>query len=65
MFFLVYMLVNYKNIHYRHCYISKISDQNGVCGLYIMLEIYHSGRKPLMCELKADKLTSNHGGSWK
>ena len=26
--------------------ISRVSDQNGVSLLYIMLEIYHSGREP-------------------
>ena len=31
----------------RHTYISRVSDQNGVSLLYIMLEIHHSGREPL------------------
>ena len=29
--------------------ISRVSDQNGVSLLYIMLEIHHSGRKPSIC----------------
>ena len=33
------------------CYvdISRVSDQNGVSLLYIMLEIHHSGREPSIC----------------
>ena len=31
------------------CQISRVSDQNGVCLLYIMLEIHHSGREPSIC----------------
>ena len=29
--------------------ISRVSDQNGVSLLYIMLEIHHSGQEPLIC----------------
>ena len=29
--------------------ISRVSGQNGVSLLYIMLEIHHSGREPLIC----------------
>ena len=29
--------------------ISRVPDQNGVSLLYIMLEIHHSGREPLIC----------------
>ena len=29
--------------------ISRVSDQNGVSLLYIMLEIHHSGREPSIC----------------
>ena len=32
---------------YIHC-ILRVSDQNGVSPLYIMLEIHHSGREPLI-----------------
>ena len=28
----------------------KVSDQNGISLLYIMLEIHHSGREPLLLE---------------
>ena len=28
---------------------SRVSDQNGVSPLYIMLEIHHSGREPSIC----------------
>ena len=31
--------------------ISRVSDQNGVCRLYIIVEIYHSGRKPSIFNL--------------
>ena len=34
---------------YVMCHISRVPDQNGVSLLYIMLEIHHSGRKPLIC----------------
>ena len=30
-------------------HISRVSDQNGVSLLYIMLEVHHSGREPLIC----------------
>ena len=38
-----------------HCidlelYILRVSDQNGVSLLYIMHEIHHSGREPLICK---------------
>ena len=38
----------------RHGYamfdnISRVSDQNGVSLLYIVLEIHHSGREPWIC----------------
>ena len=29
--------------------ISRVSDQNGVSLLYIMLEVHHSGREPSIC----------------
>ena len=32
-----------------HTCISRVSDQNGVSLLYIMLEIHHSGWEPLIC----------------
>ena len=31
-------------------YISGVSDQNGVSQLYIIVEIYHSDRKPWICK---------------
>ena len=31
---------------FGHIYISRVSDQNGVSLLYIMLEIHHSGLEP-------------------
>ena len=36
---------------YVFVYISRVSDQNGVSFLYIMLEIHHSGQKPSICVL--------------
>ena len=33
----------------KHILISRISNQNGVSLLYIMLEIHHSGREPSIC----------------
>ena len=32
--------------HALSTYISRVSDQNGVSVLFIMLEIHHSGREP-------------------
>ena len=29
----------------------RVSDQNGVSQLYVIAEIYHSGRKPLICSV--------------
>ena len=37
--------VSLKNMFFA-LIISRVSDQNGVSPLYIILEIYHSGRKP-------------------
>ena len=31
-----------------HSYISRVPERNGVSLLYIMLEIHHSGREPLI-----------------
>ena len=31
------------------CFISRVSDQNGVSLLYVMLEIHHFGREPSIC----------------
>ena len=33
-----------------HFCISRVPDQNGVSLLYIMLEVHHSGREPLICD---------------
>ena len=33
-------------VGYHACDISRVSDQNGVSPLYIMLEIHHVGREP-------------------
>ena len=38
---------------------SRVPDQNGVSLLYIMLEIYHSGRKPSMYSAVRILLVSN------
>ena len=39
--------------------ISRVSDQNGAFLLYIMLEMHHSGREPLIFNVK---LLDSHGG---
>ena len=36
------------------CYMVRISDQNGVSVLDIMLEIHHSGREPTMSSLSLE-----------
>ena len=36
---------------YTHMCVSRVSDQNGVSLLYIVLEIHHSGREPSICIL--------------
>ena len=40
-------------------YISRVSDQNGVSPLYIMLEIRHSGREPSICNCSRKILFCN------
>ena len=40
--------------HVFSVYDSRVPDQNGVSLLYIMLEIHHSDREPLMCAWKRD-----------
>ena len=40
--FKISFLLNYCSVVYK----SRVSDQNGVSLLYIMLEIHHSGREP-------------------
>ena len=57
---------------WTQCYISRVSDQNGICLLYIMLQIHHSGREPsiyhfimILCRLPLDtvKYASHRCGS--
>ena len=40
--------------------ISRVSDQNGLSLLYIMLEIHHSGREPSICETSFTACCSPH-----
>ena len=49
--------------------ISRVSDQNGVSLLYIMLEIHHSGGEPSICtfvEMKKNsiKMSSSERSHW-
>ena len=37
-------------VYERPLYISKVSHQNSISLLYIMLEIHHSGRETSICE---------------
>ena len=37
--------------HHHQVYNSRVSDQNGVSLLYVMLEIHHSGWEPSICLL--------------
>ena len=41
----------YHHHHQHYCYISRVSNQNGVSVLYIMLEIQNSGQEPLICHI--------------
>ena len=56
------------NSYVKHRSISRISYENGISPLYIIVEIYHSGRKPLMLLIIMDnqkkKKKKQIGAQW-
>ena len=44
----MYVCKRTDNLTHTHTHNSRVSDQNGVSLLYIIIEIHHSGRKPSM-----------------